>query len=182
MSLVNLSGVQAQCRPHVAMRSVAVSAPLVLEQPVMHLPEPVLCSCGLRGFGRELRACGCTSVSGRCRQTYRRSPWPARSPADHGLGLAAVRALEVAVLDERDRCLAGPRMWSRSGSTGTARSVIVSAVPSSARSRSRFGSKAVARNTGQPSPDAHIAAAKIPPLPRRAQRRGMRARRSAERR
>ena len=59
--------------------------------------------------------------------------------ADDRLGLAAVRALEVAVLDQRDRGVVGPRMWSRSGSTGTARSTIGSAVPSSARARSGRG-------------------------------------------
>ena len=44
-------------------------------------------------------AFGCTSVSGRCRQTYRgRRSWR-KCPYD-GLGLAAVGALEVAVLHQ----------------------------------------------------------------------------------
>jgi len=40
--------------------------------------------------------------------------------------------------------------------------MMVSAVPSSARARSCFGSSAVSRKTAQPSADAHTAADKMP--------------------
>jgi hypothetical protein len=48
----------------------------------------------------------------------------------------------------------GPRMWSRSRSTGTTRSVTASDVPSSARSRSLGGSSSIVRNTSQVRPGA----------------------------
>jgi hypothetical protein len=45
-------------------------------------------------------AFGCTSVSGRCRQTYRRSPEVGEQCPYDGLDLATVEALEVAVLHQ----------------------------------------------------------------------------------
>ena len=53
----------------------------------------------------------------------------------------------------------GPRVWSRSGSTGTARSVSSSDVPSSARIFSGGGRLAVALKTSQVSDEAAEAAA-----------------------
>ena len=58
----------------------------------------------------------------------------------------------------------GPRMWSRSGSTGTARSVTCSAVPRRARIFSRLGSRMVALNTSQVTADEHSAADRMPSL------------------
>ena len=55
-------------------------------------------------------------------------------------------------------------MWSRSGSTGTARSVTVVAVPSSARSRVRGESRLRPRNTAQVSSVAQIAPDRMPSL------------------
>ena len=70
----------------------------------MHLPELALCGCGLSGLGREL---GMRMHVGE-RQMPPDVPQvtvACEELADHRLGLAAVRALEVAVLDERDRRL-----------------------------------------------------------------------------
>ena len=51
---------------------------LMIQQQVVHLPEPALGRGRLGRLGRRL-ACGCTSVSGRCRQTNRRSASPSSS-------------------------------------------------------------------------------------------------------
>ena len=81
----------------------------------MHLPERALVGGGLGGLGGELGV--------RVDVVERQVPPDvadvaevAQELADDRLGLAAVRALEVAVLDEGDRrASSGPRMWSRSG-------------------------------------------------------------------
>ena len=86
----------------------------------MHLPELALVGGGLGGLGRQLRV----RVDVVQRQV---APHVAQvvaerveQLADHQLGLAAVRALVVAVLDERHRRVSEPRTWSRSGSTSSA--------------------------------------------------------------
>jgi hypothetical protein len=56
------------------------------------------CRSAASGASALSAAFGCTSVSSRCRQTYRRSPKLASSARTTGLGLAAVGALEVSVL------------------------------------------------------------------------------------
>src|SRR6478736_5611203 len=56
----------------------------------------------------------------------------------------------------------GPRMWSRSGSTGSARSTIKSGVPSSIRIRRRRGIRFVTRTSNQVSVAASSAALRTP--------------------
>jgi hypothetical protein len=58
----------------------------------------------------------------------------------------------------------GPRMWSRSGSTGTARSVIVFDVPSSARSLRLGDSRLTPVKISQDSAVEPIAAVSMPSL------------------
>ena len=84
--------------------------------------------------------------------------------ANDRLGLAAVRTLEVAVLDDVTGAFFGPRTWSRSTSTGTARSTTDSEVPSSARSLRPRGSIVVTRNTSHVASDAHTTVLSTPSL------------------
>ena len=131
------------------------------EEQVVHLPEPALCGCGLCRLGGDL---------GIRMHVVQRQMAPdvadvaevGEQLADDRLGLAAERALEVAVLDERDRGLRGAADVIRSGSTGSARSVRSCAVPSSALIRSGCGSSAVARKTTQVSDEASTAAVRTP--------------------
>ena len=128
---------------------------LVVHQHVVHLPERALRGGGLGRLGGQLRVL--VDVGQRqVPEDEAQLAELADQLADGGLGLPAVGALEVAVLDQGDqRVLFGPRMWSRSGSTGTARSVTVAAVPSSARSRVRGESRFSPPKTPQVSSVAH---------------------------
>ena len=72
------------------------------EQEVVHLPERALVGCGLARLGRELGA-RVDVVQGQVAPDVAEVAEVGQELADHGLGLAAVRALEVAVLDDRDR-------------------------------------------------------------------------------
>src|SRR3954454_18790781 len=84
--------------------------------------------------------------------------------AHHRLRLTAVGALEVAVLDDGDRRVGGSAEWSRSSSTGAARSTIASDDPSKACTRSRTGSRAVARNSSHAHSEDTTAALSTPSL------------------
>src|SRR4051812_45779998 len=55
-------------------------------------------------------------------------------------------------------------MWSRSASTGSARSTMAADVPSSARARAFAGNASITRNTAQDSNAAVTAAARTPAL------------------
>ena len=113
---------------------------LMAQQLVVHLPELVLKCSGLRCLGRKLRV--------RVHIIERQMP-------PHIAEVTGVR---------QQLASGAPRMWSRCGSTGTARSMIDSAVPSSAASRTRFGSNVVRRKTTQVSAEAHNAADSTPTL------------------
>ena len=83
--------------------------------------------------------------------------------ADRRLGLAAERALEVAVLEQRDRRLGRAADVVALGvDRGRRGRSSTSAVPSSARIRSGAGSRAVARKTSQVSAEATSAALRTP--------------------
>ena len=79
----------------------------------MHLPEGALVSGGLGGLGGELGV-GVDVVEREVPPHVPDVAVAGQQFPDDGLGLAAVGALEVAVLDDGDRCPAGPRMRSRS--------------------------------------------------------------------
>ena len=75
---------------------------LVLEQEVVHLPEPPLQVRGLRAFGGELRV-GMDVVQRQVAPHVANVPAVGQELADHGLRAAAVGAFEVPVLEQRDR-------------------------------------------------------------------------------
>jgi hypothetical protein len=74
---------------------------LMREEAIVHLPEPSLRAGGLGG----LRRGGGTGMQIRHRKVPEHEPEPVAEALEqvqhHGIGLAAVRALEVAVLDQR---------------------------------------------------------------------------------
>jgi hypothetical protein len=120
----------------------------MVEQEVVHLPERALLGRRLGRLRRLLRV--------RVDVVERQVPPDigdvaevAQQLAHDGLRLAAIRTLEVAVLDDGDRGSTGPRTWSRSGSNGSARSTMRSGVPRSARIRALRGSRFVAIERSQ---------------------------------
>ena len=90
---------------------------LVLEQPVVHIPEAALLAGGLGGL-RGGRRMGVDVGQG---EVTEHEPKAAAEPTlellQHGVGRAAVRTLEVAVLDERHAGAVGARghgpAWGR---------------------------------------------------------------------
>jgi len=88
-------------------------------QEVVHQPERSLRGGRPRGFGRPLRVG--RHVGERAVTEDVAQPVPVPSP-ERALGLSAIAALEVAVLDDRHGASCGPRTWSRCGSTSAARS------------------------------------------------------------
>ena len=104
---------------------------LVGEQQVVHLPERALGGRGLRRLGGELRVG--VHVGQRQVPPHVAEVGVGQQFAHDRLGLAAVGALEVAVLDDRDRGVGGPRTWSRLVVDPGTRSGSASASPSSAR-------------------------------------------------
>ena len=124
---------------------------LVLEQQVVHLPERALRRRRLGRLGRQLRVRvhvgerqvppDVAHVGEVARAARARSARPCRSTGTRS------RRTRRSVT----RASIGPRTWSRSGSTSTARSLSGSAVPSSACSLRRFGSSAVTRKTSHVS-------------------------------
>src|SRR5262245_35768527 len=98
-----------EAEPHrVALEMLELQVRLVLEQQVVHLPELALLTGTFGRLGRELRVrvhllerevaeCEAHAVlEAPEQQPYRRR------------GLLAVRAFEIAVLDDRDGCMIGP--------------------------------------------------------------------------
>ena len=76
------------------------------EEQVVHLPERALIGGGLAGLGCELRA-EVDVVQGQVAPDVLEVAGAGEQLADNGLGLAAERALEIAVLDDRDRRVVG---------------------------------------------------------------------------
>ena len=79
---------------------------LVGEEQVVHLPERALIGSGLAGLGCELRA-QVDVVQGQVAPDVLQIAGAGEQLADDGLGLATEGALEVAVLDDRDRRVVG---------------------------------------------------------------------------
>ena len=76
------------------------------QQQVVHLPESALVGGGLGGLGGELGV-GVDVGAGQVPPDVADVPVAGQQFAEDGLGLAAVGALEVAVLHEGDRCARG---------------------------------------------------------------------------
>ena len=125
------------------------------------------CAAAASAASAASSACSCTSTSGRWRNTNAQVVAErAHQLADDRLGLAAVGAFEVAVLDERDRARrAGRGRGRRSGSTSSERSRMGGASPSAPLVRPGAGAGCwMTVNTSQPSSDATIEAAEDPQL------------------
>ena len=117
---------------------------LPVEQPIVHLPERALLT---GGFGRLGRLFGVLVHVDEWEMPEHVAQFATRGReelADHRLGLAAVRALEVAVLDQRD------------GGVGGTSDVVALGIDRTERSmRARRSSLARARESiGQPLDDA----------------------------
>ena len=80
---------------------------LVGEEQVVHLPERALVGGGLARLGRELGG-QVDVVQRQVAPDVLQVAVAGEQLADDGLGLPAERALEVAVLDDRDRRVVGP--------------------------------------------------------------------------
>ena len=92
--------------PGVAHEILRLELVLVGEEQVVHLPERALVGGGLARLGRELGG-QVDVVQGQVAPDVLQVAGAGEELADDGLGLPAERALEVAVLDDRDRGLVG---------------------------------------------------------------------------
>ena len=134
----------------------------MVEQQVVHLPERSLVGGGFGRLGGEL---------GTRMDVVERQMPPhvadvaevAQQLADDRLGLAAVRALEVAVLDDRDRRFVGTADVVALGIDVDVRGRRAARRCRAARgSAARAGSSAVARKSSQVTIDATSAALRMP--------------------
>ena len=154
--------VEAELARRSATRSARRELVLVGEQQVVHLPERALRAGGLGGLGGELGVRVHVverQVAQDVAQVVARVD---EQLADDLLGLAAVRALEVAVLDERDRRVGGAADVVALGvdRLGEVEDVLGGA-DELARAQRR-GQRSITRKTSQPIAAAAIAAAKTP--------------------
>ena len=146
------------------IRSRGLQRVLVREQQVVHLPEGALPGGGLGRLGRELGS--------RVDIVEREVPPHVAQVAEIGqqrpddrLGLAAVRALEVAVLDQGDRRLIRPAhvvpvRVDRDGQVDDG----LGRADERPEPQPRAAARAVARKTTQVSSDAQSAARRMPSL------------------
>ena len=125
------------------------------DQHVVHLPEAALGARGLRRLGRHLRARVDVVEREVAPHVAQLVAEGGEQLADDGLGLAAVRALVVAVLDQRHGRVGGCRAGGRrSGSTSSARSseLVGGAASWRARGRGREQRDDAERRPGRAAP------------------------------